>query len=111
MFSSIQVGIEALGPVETWMVLPADMPFVLPATVAAVAAHAVRTGAVVVPVHAGRRGHPIALPAALCAPLLGADSASSLKAALVGLEVPLVELPVPDPGVLRDVDVWSDLSS
>jgi molybdenum cofactor cytidylyltransferase len=110
MFSSIQVGITALVPAPTWLVLPADMPFVLPATVAAVAAHARRTGAVVVPIHAGRRGHPLALPGALCEPLLGADPASNLKAALAALDWPLVELPVADPGVLRDVDVRSDLS-
>jgi molybdenum cofactor cytidylyltransferase len=85
------------------------MPFVSAATVAAVARRSVDTGAAVVPVYAGRRGHPIALPGALRHTLLAADPASNLKAALAGLGAVPLEVAVDDPGILQDVDVKADL--
>jgi CTP:molybdopterin cytidylyltransferase MocA len=118
MFSSIQTGLAALpsgsGPI---LVLPADMPFVRATTIGAVAAAAAipapRTGdskaRVVVPVHQGRRGHPLALPPALRTSLLGADPSRSLKDALLRLDVSWELLEVDDAGVLRDVDVRGDL--
>jgi molybdenum cofactor cytidylyltransferase len=108
MFSSIQVGLAASAD-GIVLVLPGDMPFVSPATVAAVAALAAEKDALVLPVHAGRRGHPIALSTALRAPLIDADPASNLKLALAALGTPPLELAVEDPGILRDVDVSSDL--
>lgn len=109
MFSSIQAGLAVLAHPGLSLVIPADMPFVAAATVAAVARHATATGDVVIPVHGGRRGHPIALPERLRAPLLARDPATTLKAALAELQVTVSELEVPDPGILRDVDAPADL--
>ena len=109
MFSSIQVGLAA-APGRVVLVLPADMPFVSAATVAAVAGRAGATGAVVVPVHAGRRGHPIAIPQALCAALLALPPTTTLKDGLAASTAGTEPLDVDDPGVLRDVDVPADLT-
>jgi molybdenum cofactor cytidylyltransferase len=109
MFSSIQAGLAALAHPGLSLVIPADMPFVAAATVAAVARHAAATGDVVIPVHDGRRGHPIALPQRLRAPLLARDPATTLKAALADLHAAVSELEVPDSGILRDVDAPADL--
>ena len=114
MFSSIQCGLAQVPVDVSWIiVLPADMPFVQPATVSrlidAAATGMGNSGAAYVPVFGGRRGHPIVLPAALGEPLLEQPASSNLKAALLSLRVPMRELPVDDPGVVRDVDVKADL--
>jgi molybdenum cofactor cytidylyltransferase len=110
MFSSIRSGLEALG-VHPVLVLPADMPFVRSDTAAMVAETCLRTDRVVVPVHAGRRGHPVGIPARLVGRLVAADPTESLKDALAseGEEPLLVE--VDDEGVVRDVDTKTDLES
>ena len=109
MFSSIQVGLAEAGG-RVVLVLPADMPFVSAATVAAVAGRARETGATVMPVHTGRRGHPIAIPQALCEALLTLPPTTTLKDGLAALTPAIEMLDVDDPGVLRDVDVPADLA-
>ena len=109
MFSSIQAGLAAAGG-DVVLVLPADMPFVAPETVAAVIARAAATGSVVVPVHEARRGHPIAIPRPLCDALLALEPTTTLKDALAASGASTVLLDVPDAGVLRDVDVPADLA-
>jgi CTP:molybdopterin cytidylyltransferase MocA len=64
-----------------------------------------------VPVLGGRRGHPLVLPGRLREGLLSAAPAGTLKDALGALEVASLEVPVEDPGVLRDVDRREDLPS
>lgn len=109
MFSSIQVGLAA-AEADCVLVLPGDMPFVRPETVTAVIdAARTRPGAVVSPRHGGRRGHPIALPAAVRHAVLAADPSANLKAVLDRLAPAREALEVDDPGVLRDVDVTGDL--
>ncbi len=108
MFSSIQTGLAAVDA-GTLVILPADMPFVRPETVRAVVEAAGTSGGAVVPIHDGRKGHPIALPGELRAPLLAASATTNLKQALIDLGAVWTRLPVEDPGVLRDVDVPADL--
>lgn len=109
MFSSVQVGVSAAagGPC---VVLPGDMPFVRPSTVAQVLTRAGADGAVVVPAFRGRRGHPIFVPGDACAHVAAAEPLSTLKDVLLASGVPQVEIDVDDPGVTRDVDVPGDLA-
>jgi CTP:molybdopterin cytidylyltransferase MocA len=108
MFSSIQHGLHhAAG--EVIVILPADMPFVSPATVRSVADECARRNAPIASSFEGRRGHPLAIPARLRAGLLTAPPTRSLKDALAAMQEEIGSLPVPDPGVLRDVDVRQDL--
>jgi molybdenum cofactor cytidylyltransferase len=108
MFSSIQAGLAVAGG-DPVLVVPADMPFVSPATVAAVAEACVRDRTIVVPIYQGDRGHPIAFPAALHRAVLDAPVTSTLKDALAATGARRIELPVDDPGILRDVDAPGDL--
>jgi molybdenum cofactor cytidylyltransferase len=109
MFSSIQTGMFLLHG-DPMIVLPADMPFVSSATTTEIVAECRRRDAVVVPRHAGRRGHPLALPGRLRSAILDASSSATLSGLLTVLGIPRVEIDVSDPGVLRDVDVESDLN-
>jgi molybdenum cofactor cytidylyltransferase len=107
MFSSIHVGLKnATG--DPVLVLPADMPFVQAVTVRMVSA-ACRDGQVVIPEHDGRRGHPVAIPRDVVGRIVAFAPESTLKDALLATAGSIVELPVQDPGVLRDVDVPGDI--
>jgi molybdenum cofactor cytidylyltransferase len=110
MFSSIQAGLLAADG-DPVLVLPADMPFVSAATIAAVLAASTQAPRIVVPVHGGRRGHPVAFPASLREALLREPPTSTLKRALAGAGAEWTELPVDDTGVLRDIDELGDLTS
>jgi molybdenum cofactor cytidylyltransferase len=112
MFSSIQVGIDMARHADPLIILPADMPFVPSNVIAALIAEARRTGAVVVPAYAGRRGHPVVVPGRFRRTILDAPPTNSLKEILAVLSGgPLHEVSVEAPGVLRDVDVPEDLTS
>jgi molybdenum cofactor cytidylyltransferase len=108
MFSSIQVGV-ASAEGDPSLVLPGDMPFVRPETVASVLAACQRTNRIVSPRYAGRRGHPVGLPGYLRREIVDADPAVSLSAVLEPHERDRIDLDVQDGGVLRDVDVIGDL--
>lgn len=111
MLSSLQAGMAAVpGDVDRVLILPADMPFVRPVTVAAVASHS-DANAVVLPTHGGRHGHPIGIPgtAAVRDAIRDADARATLKDVLAHAGLAHVELDVDDPGVLRDVDEPGDL--
>jgi len=109
MFSSIQTGLGHLVTGQAALVLPADMPFVRAETVSAVVERSVRDGGAAVAALHGRRGHPLIIPGTVWPSVLKQDSGTTLKAALLELGVSLQEVPVDDPGVVRDVDVREDL--
>jgi molybdenum cofactor cytidylyltransferase len=111
MFSSIQAGIAVAVDAgsDPILVLPADMPFVSSATIHAILEEAQRTRAIVVPLHQGQRGHPIAVPAAAARVIHAAAAESTLKDELARTGIARTELVVDDAGVLRDVDVAGDL--
>jgi len=109
MFSSIQaglVGVEA----DVMLVLPADMPFVRAATVAAVLAASAAQDAVILPTFRGSHGHPIGLSGTLREVILEADPRSSLKQVLASAGLEHRDLMVDDAGVLKDVDFPRDLA-
>lgn len=109
MFSSISIGLAAEEG-DPILVLPGDMPYVAPTTVAAVLNEAMRTGRIVSPRFQNRRGHPVAFPRRLRDAVLKADPGSTLSDVLKNDADPRLDLDVDDPGVVRDVDVRRDLS-
>jgi molybdenum cofactor cytidylyltransferase len=108
MFSSIQIGLSAEDG-DPFLVLPGDMPFVAPATVAQVVSEARRTGRIVSPRIEGRNGHPVAFPASFKPGILKADASWTLADLLDAHKSERFTIDVRDAGVLRDVDKVSDL--
>ena len=88
---------------------PVDHPAVLPATIAALAA-AADEGGVVIPCHRGRRGHPPLVGRARWRDFEGAAALPEGARSVLRRLESVLELAVDDPGVVRDVDVPSDLS-
>ncbi len=108
MFSSIQTGVAAASG-DPLLILPGDMPFVRPATVARVIEAYERHRMIVSPRAGGRRGHPIALPASLRLEVLGTPPGTTLADLLHAHEADRLAVDVDDSGVMRDVDVRGDL--
>jgi len=108
--SSVQRGLAALPPGAEWALLAlVDMPLVRPDTVRALLSARRGDADALVPVHDGRRGHPIALRRTLFAAI-----------AALGPDAPLhdviraarrADVPVDDPGVLVDFDEPGDVVS
>lgn len=113
MFSSIQCGVASLaaegrsGAKDQCVLLPADMPFVRPETVATVLAAAQRSGLTASASHAGRGGHPLVFSTTLRDRILQAPADAILSEQRSRDECLSVD--VPDPGVHRDVDRPEDL--
>jgi len=111
--SSIQAGLACVARDAEWTLLAlVDMPLVRADSVRAIvaaAATADRSFEVVVPVHRGRRGHPIALRRSLfprIAALGPDDPLHVVVRAARGLDVP-----VDDEGVIVDFDEPGDVRS
>ena len=109
MFSSIQEGVaQAQG--DAILVLPGDMPFVSPETVRAVIAAYARKPAIISPRYRGKRGHPVALPAALRDEIRAADPHATLHEVIRAHVDMRVDVDVDDRGIVRDVDRQEDLA-
>lgn len=92
---------------DGWVVALGDMPHVLPSTVAALA-QALEQGAdIAVPVHAARRGNPVAFSRMHLPELLALEGDQGARA--IVRNNPVQEVEVDDPGIHIDIDTLSDL--
>jgi molybdenum cofactor cytidylyltransferase len=107
MFSSIQCGVAHLRAADWGVLLPGDMPYVQPETIATVLSAAIRNNRTACASYEGRRGHPLVISTALRDLILQAPSDDTLKEVRSRDECLSIE--VPDPGVHRDVDRPQDL--
>jgi molybdenum cofactor cytidylyltransferase len=105
---SIAAGVAERSAGAGWLVLPADMPRVQPASVQAVAA-ALSQQIVVFAQHQGRRGHPVGFAAELYSELVQLDGDDGARR--VVSRYPAVAVELDDPGVLVDVDTPGDLAA
>lgn len=108
MGHSISAGVSARPDASGWLILPGDMPQVLPTTLQAVARQLTQHP-VVFAQHKGRRGHPVGFASELYSELVtlsGDEGARRLVA-----RYPAFGLELDDPGVLVDVDTLADLDA
>lgn len=107
MGDCIAAAVQAtLSSANGWLILPADLPLVLPRTLQAVAQELARHS-VVVPVYKGQRGHPVGFAATCRTALLGLQGAPG--AAGVVRQFPSHWLEVDDIGSVTDIDTPADL--
>lgn len=115
MLSSIRCGVDALGGAGdlarrrvALLVTPADLPALAAATVERVV-RALSGGApLAVPVHAGRRGHPLGIAPSLVAEVAELDLGEGLRQLLRLHAGEVVEVQVDDAGAVHDVDTPAD---
>lgn len=112
MGDSIAAAVRATADASGWLVLPGDLPLVLPQTLRTIAAALVDHGcAVAMPVYQGARGHPVGF-APVCQQGLMALAGEQGAASVVRQQaqqgrVQLVD--VDDAGTVTDVDTVQDL--
>ena len=91
------------------LVIPVDMPLVQPQTFAALLlAFEANPQMIVRAAHGGRHGHPVIFDRGSFDPLRHADPATGAKAVLRAREDRVLDVEVPDAGVLTDVDTMQD---
>jgi molybdenum cofactor cytidylyltransferase len=93
---------------RAWLVALGDMPYVDVLTLRALAAARAAGAAIAAPVVEGRRGNPVGFGGVHLDALLNLRGDAGARHLL--RLVPVTEVAVPDPGILRDIDVPGDLS-
>ena len=113
MGDSIAAAVRATADADGWLVLPADLPLVRPATLRQVAqALALGQAAAVQPTYRGDRGHPVGFVAACRDDLLALSGPRGAAPVLQALRQQgrAIDLAVDDAGVLADIDTLDDLA-
>ena len=109
MFISVQAGLRRCVGADVVLVFPGDIPLVSPATAVAVRDAVLRGVAdAAVPVHQGRRGHPIAVSGRCIPELLGMSERANLRQFLEAHTAKTLLVPVDDAGMLLDMDTPED---
>lgn len=110
MGASLACGVRASAAADGWIIALADMPFIRPATIAAIA-RALQGGApIAAPVCAGRRGHPVGFGREYYAELAALGGDEGGRAIVKRDERKLVLVPADDPGIHADIDTPEDLT-
>jgi len=105
MGHSLAAGVAASAEAGGWLVALADMPYIRPTSYRAVR-DAMKGGATLArPFHDGLPGHPVGFSAEHLDALLALTGDQGGKAILDAHRAALVNCPVLDPGVLKDVDL------
>jgi molybdenum cofactor cytidylyltransferase len=110
MGASLGCGVMATRDAAGWLVALADMPWVLPATIARVAAAIADGAPVAAPFHNGRRGHPVGFSAVCYEKLAALSGDEGAKAVVAAYADELAHIDVDDPGTSRDIDTPADLA-
>jgi molybdenum cofactor cytidylyltransferase len=111
MGASLACGVSASPEADAWLIALADMPFVLPRTIAQVAT-VLRGGAsLAAPVFRGRRGHPVGFDRRFAPSLLALTGDTGARTLLTQHDAELTRVVCDDPGVLRDIDTPADFAS
>jgi molybdenum cofactor cytidylyltransferase len=87
----------------------ADMPFIAPATIAAVAGQLLAGAQIVQPVFAGQRGHPVGFSSTYRSELLAVSGDQGARDVLRAHQDAVLLLPCEDAGSLQDIDTPADL--
>ena len=107
MGASLAHAIQHAGDAFGYVIALADMPFIMPATIRAVAERLLAGETLVAPRYAGERGHPVGFAGSYRAELAALTGDQGAKDVIRRDGLALFN--VSDPGVIQDIDVPSDL--
>ncbi len=113
MRMSVELGLAQLENRSTPRLVfltPGDVPGIAPDLVARLRDVAFdRPGSIVVPSYDGRRGHPLVLPWSVALEIRTLPAGEGVNALVARYKKHLIEVPVPTPDVLVDLDTPEDL--
>jgi molybdenum cofactor cytidylyltransferase len=92
-----------------WLIVLADMPWLLPANIERVAGALMRGAALAVPMHVGQRGHPVGISNRFRADLVALSGDQGARELLFTHADEVEPVDATDASVLRDVDTPQDL--
>jgi molybdenum cofactor cytidylyltransferase len=110
MGASLACGVAATNDAAGWVVALADMPWILPSTIARVAAAVADGAAVAAPFHRGKRGHPVGFSSACYAALATLAGDEGARSVVAAHRDSVARIDVDDAGTLRDIDHPADLA-
>jgi molybdenum cofactor cytidylyltransferase len=109
MGASLACGVVATHDADAWIVALADMPWIAPATIRAVA-QALREGAdIVAPAYRGERGHPVGFARRHFDALVALTGDAGAREVLLAHADIVTLIDVDDAGIVRDVDTSAAL--
>lgn len=111
MGASLRFGVRETRPQTGWLVALGDMPFVSPATHAAVRARLETGAAIARPVFRGRPGHPVGFSAQQRSRLLAIADEGGAAGLLRDSPGLVASVACDDPGCVADVDRPGDLAA
>lgn len=106
--AAVRATLRATPPAQGWLILPADLPLIQPATLLAVA-QALQTAHQIIPMFNSQRGHPVGFSAQYAlelSNLKGNRGATQVKPAQTA-----IKLIVSDVGCVADIDTLQDLAN
>jgi molybdenum cofactor cytidylyltransferase len=109
MGASLAAGVAASSDAAGWLILLADMPAVLPSTIAAVRDALLRGHDTAAACFRGQRGHPVGFSRGCRDALLNLTGDAGARSVLS--EHPPLLVDVDDPGCLLDIDTHADGAS
>ena len=114
MGHSLAAAVRACGQPDAfagYLIALADMPFVDPATIAAVARAIEHGASIAAPALNGKRGHPVGLGSCHAAALMALTGDEGARRLIAGQREAVVLIEVRDPGVFQDIDTPADLDA
>jgi len=109
MGHSLACGVAATTGAGGWIVALADMPYVRPATIVAVARFIEGGAAVAMAEYGGQRGHPVGFAVEFRQELLQLRGDAGARSVLARHASRLVRVPLDDPGIVLDIDTRADM--
>jgi molybdenum cofactor cytidylyltransferase len=110
MGSSIAAGIAVVADADAVLLCLGDMPAVPAIVVEALIAAFTTPDAIVLPVHEGRRGHPVLFGSSHFPALRALSGDRGARDILAAASSDVIEIGCEDPGIHHDVDTPADLA-
>jgi len=112
MGTSLAAGVNAAATARAdgWLIMLADMPWIQPATISALADRLESGASIVAPVCAGQRGHPVGFSSHWLQPLCDLCGDRGARDLIADNLDALELLATEDAGVLQDIDFPHDLN-
>ena len=111
MGASLAAGVAASSDADGWIVALGDMPFIEPATIAAVRERLEHGALLAAPIlrASGQRGHPVGFSRALHSALAAVVGDEGARSVIAQNREEILLVEVDDPGIVTDIDAPSDL--